>query len=80
MKEGSADPKAAADKYKGKVVAVTRSVSSVDTPYSKNKLTLSAGKKKPTDLFGLFVDGDLVSGQLAKARQLAAGQKVATGT
>ena len=76
MKEVVADPKKAADKYTGKVIAVTGPVSSIDSPYAKNLLTLSAGKKKPTDISGLFVDGDLAPGQAAKGRLLARGQRV----
>jgi hypothetical protein len=77
MKEAAADPKAAAAKYQGKLVAVTGPVSSVDSPYAKNVLTLAAGKRKPTDASGLFVDGKLAPGQAEKGRLLARGQKVA---
>jgi len=76
MKEVTADPKKAADKYMGQVVAVTGPVSGIDSPYAKNILTLSAGKKKPTDVSGLFVDGDLAPGQAARGRLLARGQRV----
>lgn len=76
MKEVAADPKAASTKYMGKVIAVSGTVSSVDGPYTKNILTLNAGKKKPTDIGGLFVDGKLAEGQLEKARLLGIGQKV----
>jgi hypothetical protein len=82
LKEVLANPKAAAAKYEGKVIAV--SGPALMTTYhaqqlhdGKNQLSIIAGQKTPKDVgFNLFVEGELAPGLAAKAWMLALGQKI----
>jgi hypothetical protein len=84
LKEVLANPKSAASKYEGKIIAVSGPVSMPtasaarfhDRPDAKNTLSVDAGQKKPGDIFNLFVDGDLAKGEAAKAWMLVHGQKI----
>lgn len=81
LKEVLANPKAAAAKYEGKIIAVSGPVSMPtasaarlhDKPDAKNTLSVDAGQKKLADP---FVDGELAQGEAAKAWMLAHGQKI----
>jgi hypothetical protein len=75
-KEVLADPKAAAAKYKGKVVELSGTVSSATPIYNPRGVTLNGAKKKPNDLFALFIDCDLQPELRDKGWLLARGQKV----
>ncbi len=84
LKEVLANPKAAAAKYEGKIIAVSGPVSMPtasaaqlhDKPDGKNTLSVDAGQKKPAEIFHLFVDGELAQGEAAKAWMLAHGQRI----
>lgn len=77
MKEVAADPKAAAAKYDGKHLAVTGPLSFSDPRWLRGRdFSLYGGKKKPTDMFGLFVEGRLPPGEGTGRRYLVAKQKV----
>jgi hypothetical protein len=76
VQKALADRVAADTQFKGKVVELTGKVSSADPHYNPNGLTLSAGKLKPTDAFGVFAECEVPEGQRDKAWMLAPGQKV----
>src|SRR5207248_1291277 len=72
LKEVLANPKAAAAKYEGKIIAVSGPMSMPtasaarlhDQPDAKNTLSVDADQKKLADP---FVDGELAKGEAAKA-------------
>ena len=76
VKEAVADAKAGEAKLKGKVVELTGTVSGAEPRYTSFGLTLSAGKRKPADATGLFVDCEVPEGEREKVWLLALGQKV----
>jgi hypothetical protein len=76
VKEAVADPRATQAKLKGKVVELTGTVSTADPTYSGWGFTLSAGKAKPADASGLFVECAVPEEQLEKVWLLAKDQKV----
>src|SRR5205823_5308582 len=76
VKAALADPQAAEARLKGKVVELTGQVSGADPHYYPKGISLSAGKRKPTDSFGVFADCEVRPAGRDKAWLLATKQKV----
>src|SRR5438309_97965 len=76
VKEAVKDAKAAEARLKGKVIELTGSVSTANPTYSPWGIDLSAGKWKPTDMWGLFAECEVPKDQREKVWLLARNQKV----